>query len=72
MKSPYFPGKTLSAALTNITKTELRTRTQFFRTFTPCVYMTLTRKMTVSTFYQSAFQAMKTPQGHKTLTKQRK
>ena len=74
MKSAYFPAKTLSASLTNITKTELRTRTgtSIFRTFTPCVHMTITKKMTVSTFYQNTFLAMKNPQGHKTVKKERK
>ena len=35
---------------------------QFFRTFTPCVHMNITKKMTVSAFYQNAFWAMKKPQ----------
>ena len=37
MKSAYFPAKTLSAALTNITQTELRSRTVII----PCSHINL-------------------------------
>ena len=65
MKSPYFPAKTLSAALTNIRKTGHPLECEFFRAMCTHDY----RKMTVSTFYQNTFRAMKNPQGHKNLKK---